>query len=80
MPSNTVFIPSPNGRDFNTITKAVISDTGRYYVNASNVCGSIRSNIITVKVHDVPSIIVQPVATKACVNKALQFNRRCYFK
>ena len=72
MPSTTVFIPSPNGKDFNTITRAVISDTGRYYVNASNACGSIRSNIVTVKVHDVPSILVQPVATKACVDKALQ--------
>ena len=72
MPSTTVFIPSPSSRIFNTITKAVISDTGRYYANATNACGSVRSNIITVKVHDVPSITIQPVATKACIDKSLQ--------
>ncbi|MFZ9171592.1 MAG: PKD domain-containing protein, partial [Sediminibacterium sp.] len=72
MPSTTVFSPSPNGRDFNVITKAVISDSGRYYVNASNSCGVVRSNIITVNVFDVPNITKQPVATKACIDKELQ--------
>jgi len=74
MPSTNVFSPSPNGRDFNVITKAVISDSGRYYVNASNACGVVRSNIITVNVYDVPTITKQPVATKACIDKPLQLS------
>ena len=70
MPLTTII--GRNDANFSEIRSAVLSDTGRYYVNVSNSCGFTQSNIITVKVHDVPSIIVQPVATKACIDKALQ--------
>ena len=70
MPSTTII--GRNDPNYSEIRSAVLSDTGRYYVNVSNSCGFTQSNIVTVKVHDVPSIIVQPVATKACIDKGLQ--------
>ncbi|MCE2825054.1 MAG: PKD domain-containing protein [Sediminibacterium sp.] len=70
MPSTTSF--QNNAAIFNTITSAVISDTGRYYVNVANACGIVRSNISTIKVYDKPTITLQPVATKACKDKPLQ--------
>jgi gliding motility-associated-like protein len=70
MPSTTVI--GSNAAIFNAITNAVISDTGRYYVNVANACGIVRSNISTIKVYDKPTITLQPVATKACKDKPLQ--------
>jgi len=70
MPSVTVI--GSNAASFNAITSAVIGDTGRYYVNVANACGFVRSNITTISVFDKPSITIQPVATKACIDKALQ--------
>ena len=70
MPSTTVL--GSNAATFNAITSAVISDTGRYYVNVANACGFVRSNISTIKVYDKPSITIQPIATKACLDKAIQ--------
>ena len=70
MPSTTVI--GGNAATFNGITSAVISDTGRYYVNVANACGFVRSNVITVSVFDKPIINIQPVATKACIDNALQ--------
>ena len=70
MPSTNVI--GSNAATFNSITSAVISDTGRYYVNVANACGFVRSNIITISVFDKPTITSQPVATKACIDKALQ--------
>jgi gliding motility-associated-like protein len=70
MPSTTII--GRNDPNYSEIRSAVLSDTGRYYVNVSNSCGFTQSNIVTVKVHDVPSIILQPVATKACIDKGLQ--------
>jgi gliding motility-associated-like protein len=69
LPSTTVIY---NDRNYNAITSAVISDTGRYYAQARNACGFVRSNIITIKVFDKPSITIQPAATKACIDNALQ--------
>ena len=69
LPSTSVIF---NDRNFNSITSAVISDTGRYYVNVRNACGFVRSNIIKIKVIDKPSITIQPIATKVCLDKALQ--------
>ena len=70
MPSTTVI--GGNAATFNAIPSAVISDTGRYYVNVANACGFVRSNVITVSVFDKPIINIQPVATKACIDNALQ--------
>jgi gliding motility-associated-like protein len=70
MPSTNVV--GSNTATFNAITSAVFSDTGRYYVNVSNACGFVRSNIITIKVYDKPSITLQPAATKACIDKSMQ--------
>ena len=70
MPSTSVI--GSNAATFNAITNAVISDTGRYYVNVANACGIVRSNISTIKVYDKPTITLQPVATKACKDKPLQ--------
>ena len=70
IPSSTVI--GSNAATFNAITSAVIGDTGRYYVNVANACGFVRSNIITISVFDKPSITIQPVPTKACIDKALQ--------
>ncbi len=69
LPSSTVIF---NDKSFNRITSAVISDTGRYYVNVRNACGFVRSNTIKIKVIDKPSITIQPIATKVCLDKALQ--------
>jgi len=70
MPSTTAI--GSNSATFNSISSAVISDSGRYYVNVANACGFVRSNIITINVFDKPTIKIQPVATKACIDKALQ--------
>ena len=70
LPSTTII--GRNDANFSEIRSAVLSDTGRYYVNVTNSCGFTQSNIVTVKVHDIPSIIVQPVATRACIDKSLQ--------
>ena len=70
MPSTTII--GRNDPNYSEIRSTVISDSGRYFVNVSNSCGFTQSNIVTVKVHDVPSIIAQPVATRACIDKSLQ--------
>jgi gliding motility-associated-like protein len=70
IPSTSVI--GNNAATFNAISSAVISDTGRYYVNVANACGFVRSNIITISVFDKPIINIQPVATKACIDKSLQ--------
>jgi len=61
-----------NKATFNSITSALLSDSGRYYVTVNNVCGSAKSNTTLVKVHDIPSIILQPIAARACLGKAVQ--------
>ena len=69
-PSSSVI--GTNSATFNSITSALLSDSGRYYVTANNVCGSTKSNTTLVKVHDIPSIILQPIATRACLGKTVQ--------
>ena len=61
-----------NSGTFNSITSALLSDSGRYYVTVNNVCGSAKSNTTFVKVHDIPSIILQPISTTACLGKTVQ--------
>jgi len=70
LPSTTTI--GTNSATFNSITNALVSDSGRYYVTVNNVCGSTRSNTTFVKVHDIPSITLQPIATSACLGKTLQ--------
>ena len=69
-PSTSVI--GTNSNTFNTITNALTSDSGRYYVLVNNVCGSTRSNTTFVKVHDIPTITLQPITTKVCYGKTLQ--------
>ena len=71
LPSTIIIGDKPT---FDAITKAVISDSGRYYVNVSNGCGVIRSNILTINVIDKPTITIQPVPTIACIDKPLQLS------
>ncbi len=71
LPSSAIIFSSDR---FNSITNAQISDSGRYYVNVSNGCGTVRSNTIKVRVDDVPIILKQPVSARACVGKPIQVN------
>lgn len=58
-----------NNNTFSAITSALVSDSGRYYVVVRNSCGSVQSNVVTIRVNDVPSIVKQPIAITACIGK-----------
>lgn len=58
-----------NNNVYSAINSAQVSDSGRYYVVVNNACGSVQSNIVTIRINDVPNITKQPVAITACIGK-----------